>query len=246
MNDFPLTAAFLFPVIAFVYSMAGFAGGSSYLAVLMTSGMPHAEAKTFALFCNVLVSSVVFFNFSKAGHFRLSLVLPFVLFSMPFAFLGANVHVAKEISALLVGLSLFAAASRLFVMKASSAPKQPPSLRALWTYGPFLGAGLGFFSGVIGIGGGIFLSPLLILLGWASLQEASAAASLFIFLNSLSSLWAKSPDLSFIQGPFLLTAVAVLVTGWAGSRLGAARLPKTAARRILAAILAWVGWGLVF
>ena len=170
MNDFPIQAAFLFPIIAFLYSMAGFAGGSSYLAVLMGSGLPHGEAKTFALCCNILVSSVVFLNFAKAGHFRFKLSLPLVLFSVPLAFLGAKVHLPKEIAALLVGLSLFAAASRLFLMKSSASPREIYS-KTLWVFAPLLGSAIGFISGVIGIGGGIFLSPLLILLGWASVKK---------------------------------------------------------------------------
>lgn len=226
----------LFFFVALIYSIAGFAGGSSYTALLIASGVPFAQVAPTALFCNLVVSSAAADNFRRAGHLKWGLVLPFLAASVPMAYIGARIPVGKNVFLLLLGFSLAIAGLRLFLGQ-SGAVAVPPKGKRLWTFGLPLGAGMGLLSGIVGIGGGIFLSPLLVLMRWATVKEASAAAAVFIFANSLSGLAGKvQGGAVFAAGmPWLLAAA--VCGGWIGSRLGSESLPATGVRRVLASLL---------
>lgn len=237
MNDVISWLPLLFFVIAFTYSSVGFAGGSSYLAVLLLAGLPYAEIKPIALVCNLVVSSVGFWNFSRAGHFDAKKVLPFAALSVPMAFMGAQVPIGKEVFTILLGFSLALAGLRIFFLRKNKIEPRSLTVKQSWAYGLPIGAILGFFSGMIGIGGGIFLCPILILMRWATVKEASAAAAFFIFVNSLSGLLGRLPSgISF--GPDIMALGAAAFLGGAlGSVLGARRLPEIKSRVVLGSLM---------
>lgn len=172
-----------------------------------------------ALALNVLVTSLGLWHYGRAGHFRLRLLLPFVVTSVPMAFVGGSLEISPELFALLLGIALLLAALRLIGLSRTMAPPREGELRLLWPLGLALGALLDFLAGLIGVGGGIFLSPLLLFLGWADAKRTAAISAAFIWLNSLSGLSAHairgSPDWGLLLP--LLAVVAVgggSVTAW--------------------------------
>lgn len=223
--------------IAFAYAMAGLGGGSGYLAVLVLAQVPFLLIPQTALFCNVIVSLTGLILFSRAGALRLKLVLPFAIASIPMAYVGGSLPAGREIFSLLLGLSLFLAALRMvFPGKAEEERKG-----VAWSYalalGIPVGGALGFLSGLVGIGGGIFLSPFLIFMRWAQPKEAAAASAFFIVVNSLAGLTghlAKGP-LDF--GLLGILGLATLFGGALGSWLGAYQLNPLRLRQTMAAIL---------
>jgi len=236
----PLTyLAPLFFLTGFAYSMAGFAGGSTYLALLALFQYPYGSIPKIALFCNLIVSAGGTWHFTKAGHLKMNKVLPFLIGSIPAAYIGGRIPIGKELFSLLLGLSLLAASGRLMMSVRSFEANVDPGKWRIWMIGLTLGALLGLLSGLVGIGGGIFLSPLLLLLGWADAKQAAAAASLFILANSASGLagqFAKS-GLEVSAVPMIPLALAALAGGQIGSRLGAGRISPLWIQRITAILL---------
>ncbi len=237
---------FLFFLIALTYSTVGFAGGSSYLLVLTLAGFSHTQSAPIALFCNLIVSGVGFFNYYKAGHFRFKRVLPFMMLSLPMAYVGARIPLGKEVFFLLLGVCMAFAGLRIFLMKTDLEDKREMSTQKLLFLGVPAGGLMGFFSGLVGIGGGIFLSPFLILTGMATLSEASAAATFFIFVNSLSGLIGKMQSGLILDMQLWPLALSVLGGGWIGSRLGSKRLPLAGLQRILAALILFISTNLIW
>lgn len=247
MNLSAETLPFFFFVVALVYATVGFAGGSSYLLVLTLAGFSQPQGAPIALICNLIVSSVGFWNFSRSGHFRFRLILPFLALSIPTAFVGSRILIAKELFFILLGFSLAFAGLRLFFLENRPSDKRLISVRPLWFLGLPAGGVMGFFSGLIGIGGGIFLSPFLILTRLASVREASAAASFFIFVNSLSSLIGKMQNgsLTLPEGWWLL-ALPAFFGGWIGSSLGSKRVSPVKAERVLAGLILFISINLMW
>ena len=234
----------LFLFIAYIYSLVGFAGGSSYLLVLTLAGFSQTQSAPMALICNLVVSSVGFYHFYRAGHFRFRLALPFLVLSIPMAIVGAHIPVKKEFFYLLLGMCLAFAGLRLFLSQAVFSGKHAVTPEKLWSLGLPAGAVMGFFSGLVGIGGGIFLSPFLILTRLATISEASAAASFFIFVHSLSGLIGKKQSgLVLAFNPWLLMLLA-FVGGWIGSRFGSGRLLLFKFQRVLGVLMLYISWNL--
>lgn len=207
--------------VAFLYSSVGHGGGTGYLALLAIFGIAPAVMKSTALTLNVFVSLIAFISYYKGGYFRWKLVIPFLITSVPFAYWGALVKVnAVTYKIILAIFLLFAVARMLFVPKAvSETSGELPILPAL-----LIGAVLGFFSGMIGIGGGIILSPLLILFHWANVKESAAASALFIFLNSVSGLLGLVNSQATSDNRIVGWIVVGIVGGIAGSYLGSFRI----------------------
>lgn len=221
-------------VIAFLYSSVGHGGASGYLALMALFGIAPAFMKSTALSLNVFVAGIAFLTYTRAGYFRLKLIVPFLITSIPMAFAGALVRVKPGIYEIILGIFLlFAVARMLFISGAiAEHPSKPPFVLAL-----LIGAILGFFSGMIGIGGGIIFSPLLILFHWANVKESAAASALFILLNSLSGLFALlSGGMNYEPRLILWIAVGVL-GGIAGSCYGSFWLKPGKLKYILSAIL---------
>jgi uncharacterized membrane protein YfcA len=232
----------LFSLIALVYSLGGLAGGSSYLFVLLLFGISHETAPKIALLANIIVASGGCYFFIRAGHMKLRKILPFLLTSVPAAYWGASIPVSRKIFTMLLAFCLGMAALRLLLAKQSFSPKAEVSAKETWGLGLPIGALLGVLSGVSGIGGGIFLAPVLFGLRWLNAKEVAAATSLFILVNSFSGLFGQIskggawPEISWLL-PLL---AAACLGGQIGSRLAAQRLSFPALRRVTASLLVFV------
>ena len=178
----------LFFVTAILYSSVGFGGGSTYLALLLIWDIPYFIFPVVALFCNILVVSGNSINYVKAGNFSLKLLIPFLIGSIPFAFIGGSISIEKELFELILFLVLMIAGllllfqNKFFNQKNNENKKLPIYISLL------IGSILGLISGVVGIGGGIFLSPILFLLKAAEPKKIVTTASLFILTNSLAGV----------------------------------------------------------
>jgi len=235
----------LFFLIAFLYSIVGFGGGSSYLAILALAGLPYEQIPVVALICNVIVTVGGFWHFSRAGFVRWKVILPFIALSIPMAYLGGRLNVSKDLFRLLLGFSLLIAAIRMFIPTRALGPVREISWKRAWCVGIPAGGVLGFLAGLAGIGGGIFLSPILIFLRWANAKEAAAASSFFITVNSLSGLAGhiEKSALDFQLIPPL--AVAVFLGGQLGSRFGAYKVSNVRLQQILAGFILYVSVKLI-
>jgi hypothetical protein len=211
----------LFFIIALVYSSVGFGGGSSYIAALALFDYPYESIPVIALMCNLIVVSGGIYHFRNKGHFKWSLFWPYAVSSIPMAFIGGMIPISREIFLLLLGVCLFLISVRLLFInrgtKDYSEYKMPRTSIAF-----LLGAVLGLIAGMVGIGGGIFLAPLLLHLRWGLPKQIAATAALFILLNSLSGLTGQ-----FVKGTSMIGLLdywplflSVFIGGQIGSRLG--------------------------
>lgn len=230
--DAPLWLCLAFFAIAAIYSLFGFGGGSSYLAALVLAGFSYLEIPPVALTCNLIVAGTSFYHYARAGHFNFKKVAPFIFLSVPMAYLGGSLLISKKLFSLLLGLSLLIVAFRMFL--ADEIRPALPSPKKHWLLGLSAGGAIGFFSGLLGIGGGIFLSPLLLLIRWANSKEAAAAASFLIIVNSAAGLLARVQKIPLNDGALLYLSLAVFIGGQFGSRFGAYHLPRLALQRLLA------------
>jgi len=228
----------LFFLAAAIYSSAGLGGGSAYLALLALFGFPYTDIPLFALGCNILVVSSGLWHYCRAGHLRFNNVLPFLITSIPLAYLGGSFSLSKKVFSLLLAFSLVVAALRL-LSRNQERQLQVVSWKKSCMIGLPAGAVIGFLSGLIGIGGGIFLSPLLLLLRWADSKQAAAAASLFILVNSSAGLMGQfSKGLSLEHSDLFLPLLAAVFLGsQVGARLGAFQLSTLALQRVTVVLL---------
>jgi len=239
----------IFFLIALAYAMVGFGGGSSYLAVLVLAGVPYQHIAPVALCCNLVVTTGGLWHFARAGHLKLKTVLPFAIASIPMAYVGGRLAISYDLFSILLGLSLLLVAVRMFLPARSCDSIREISVVKSLCVGLPLGAALGFLAGLIGIGGGIFLAPVLLLLRWANIKEAAAAASVFIVMNSAAGLLGQLQKGAFDFNLLYPLALAVFLGGQIGSRLGAYKLPKIRLQQLLAVLVLYVSvkllWGVI-
>lgn len=228
-------------VAAFVYASVGHGGASAYIAAMALAGIAPAEMRPIALTLNILVSSLATYKFWRAGYFRWRLFWPFAAVSIPFAYVGGAITLPGQAYKVVVGLVLVYAGWQLWrsyrageEMREVRAPAIPLAMA--------IGAAMGLLSGLTGVGGGIFLSPLLLMLGWAGTKQTSAVAAPFILVNSVAGLAAGfvAGTAQLPQATWLL-AVAVLAGGWLGAEYGSRRFANPVVRRVLAIVLAVAG-----
>jgi len=178
----------LFFITAILYSRVGFGGGSTYLALLLIWGIPYYIFPVIALICNIIVVSGNSINYSRAGNFNLRLLAPYLVGSVPFAFIGGSIIIEKELFEVLLFLVLSIAGVSLLIQNKSFEDRKikynQPSIYLSF----FIGSLLGLISGIVGIGGGIFLSPILFLLKAAPPKQIVTTASFFILINSISGV----------------------------------------------------------
>jgi uncharacterized membrane protein YfcA len=233
-------------LIALLYSSVGHGGASGYLAVLALAGFAKPAITPVVLWLNLVVAGLAFHAYYRAGHFIPRLLAPFIVTSLPATVIGGMLHVGSRAYALILGAALVLSAGRfLFVPNPVSAPG-PVDPRTIWRVGPPAGAALGLLAGLVGIGGGVFLSPLLLLLRWADAKQTGALSAAFIVINSLGGLaghlargamfdWSLAAPLS----------AAVVIGGTVGSQVGATRLSRPALQRLLAVVLTAAGIKLI-
>ena len=238
----------LFFLVAALYSSVGHAGASGYLASMALLGFAPEQMRPTALTLNILVGGIGLLRFHKAGLVPWRKVLPFVLASIPAAFLAAQWKVPKETYSLLLGMLLLAAAigawrsGQLLAQSGEhTTSKSPPWLAALAA-----GAAIGCLSGITGTGGAIFLTPLLLAMGWAHTREASGLSVAFVWLNSLAAIMGLlRTEQSFPDAlPFWLLAVAA--GALLGTQLGIQRWPAHRLRKSLAVVLLIAAGKLLF
>ena len=230
--------AILFLVTSVLYSSVGFGGGSTYLALLLIWGIPYSIFPVIALSCNIIVVSGNCFNYVRAGNLNLKLLLPYLIGSIPLAYIGGSLPVEKRIFEILLFLILVIAGSLLLFNFKSYDDVQERYKKIPLVISFLIGGILGFVSGVVGIGGGIFLSPILFLLKAAKPKHIVTTASLFILINSISGIigqLTKNAVIVQIQNYWYLLII-VLIGGQIGNFLNLKILPT----RVMALITAFL------
>jgi len=222
-------------IVAFLYSSVGHGGASGYLGIMALFGMSPLIMKPSALLLNVMVSAIATYQFHKGGHFKRELFIPFILLSVPFAFLGAKIELSYPLYKIILGICLLISVARMlsagFFNSAKSGKNMP------WAPAIAIGAAIGLISGMIGIGGGILLSPLLLLFRWADLKESAAVAAPFILVNSLSGMagmWSSGLNLS---PEIILWVIAAVAGGTIGSYWGSRKFNVIELKYALSVVL---------
>lgn len=230
----------LVPLIAFLYASVGFGGATGYLAVMSFYDFPSQVMASTALVLNILVAGISFISYYRAGHLRRDLLFPFLVSSVPAAFIGGNLNVTDHLYTILLYSVLTCVAIRLVFF--SKSQEETRLLRPVvpgWAFA--LGLGIGFLSGMVGIGGGIFLSPIIIFARWGSSKQAAAVAAAFIVLNSISGLLGRIIGGTFALGTFSLHLLPLGIGGaLVGSYFGAQHLSGTNLRRVLGLVMSIV------
>jgi hypothetical protein len=222
--------------IAFLYSSVGFGGATGYLAAMSLFGVPPQVMASTALVLNILVASISFSSYYRAGHLNVHLLWPFLVTSIPAAFLGGYLKLTDQSYYILLYMVLtFVAVRLLFFSKHLGAHNL--HLPPLWIT-LLVGLGIGLLSGMVGIGGGIFLSPVIIFAGWGSSKQASAVAAAFIVLNSASGLVGRIAGDNFFFGNFGWMMIPFgLLGALAGSYMGAKKFSSLTLRRALGFVM---------
>lgn len=227
-----------FLLVAFVYASVGFGGGSSYLALLAIYALPFQEMKLTALVCNIIVVTGGTILYLRRGELSFRKVLPLVAASVPMAYAGAALRISEDVFFLVLGCCLLVAGVLLWLQP--QAPESGEHRPRTGTVGDvLLGGTIGFLSGMVGIGGGIFLSPILNLARWDKPKRIAATASFFILVNSVAGIAGQLSSLSSVpQWRHIgLLALAVLVGGQLGARLGTTTFSQVAVRRVTATLV---------
>jgi uncharacterized membrane protein YfcA len=234
-----LLVATLIFVVALLYSTVGHAGGSGYIAVLALLGMAPVIMKPTALTLNIIVALIGTVRFYRAGFFSWRTFWPFAIASIPAAYIGGGLNLPVAIYKSIVGVVLLYSAVRLF-WSADSADNRKTTLVPIWL-ALIVGAAIGLLSGLTGVGGGIFLSPVLLLMHWARTKETSGVSAAFILVNSIAGLLGQYSAITYLPSDLVYWAPAALVGGWIGTELGTKVLPISGIRRWLSVVLVLAG-----
>jgi uncharacterized protein len=244
----PLTLAALAALIcaaALLYSSVGHAGASGYLAAMALLGVAPAVMKPTALTLNILVATIATVKFYRAGCFSWRLLWPFAVASIPFAFVGGYVTLSGHWYKTLVGVILLFAAYRLFRVAHKATEQMEVKRIPLWA-ALLSGAIIGLLSGLTGTGGGIFLSPLLLFMGWAETRQSSGLSAAFILVNSIAGLLGNVASVGALSGSIFILAPVAMVGGFIGAEYGSKRIAGANLRRLLAVVLVIAGLKLIF
>lgn len=238
VTDIAILAALIFAA-ALLYSSVGHAGASGYLAAMAFMGVAPAVMKPTALSLNILVATIATVKFHRAGCFSWAVFWPFAAASVPLAFVGGAIKLPSTVYKIFVGAILLYAAWRLLCLRqaGSTGTAKPFSLWAAL----LSGAVIGLMSGLTGVGGGIFLSPLLLFRGWAETKETSGVSAAFILANSIAALFGHLSSLANVPTCIAPWAVAAVLGGWIGAEYGSRRLGNQTIRRLLALVLVIAG-----
>ena len=229
-------------LVAVMYSSVGHGGASGYLAVMAFLAVAPEVTRPTALVLNLFVATIGTVQFYRAGYFSWRIFLPFAAASIPMAFVGGMIHLPTNVYKIVLGVVLMLAAIRLAIkLKNDDQVKDPPIIACL-----LIGAVIGLLSGLVGVGGGIFLTPILLLMHWAETRVAAGVSVLFILVNSAAGLAGNYKQVSVLPSEVWIWIAAAVVGGFIGSTLGSKKFDSITLRRVLAVVLLFAGVKLIF
>lgn len=243
MSDFiPFILPVLFFIVAFVYGSVGLGGGTAYTAILSLVGVPIALIPPTAQSMNVIVSSAGSYQYTRSGYLRARLILPAIITSVPMAYLGGSLNLSKHVFLFVLWLTLLLVGIRLTMLRHIHWRFTPSPGLALLSIA-LISALLGLIAGIVGIGGGIYLVPILLVMNLATAKEAAACGAVFVLLNSLTGFVARILHHMIDWQQLIPLAVAVLLGGTLGAFFGAKRFSTALLEKILILIVfaAWLG-----
>lgn len=229
----------LLPIVAFLYASVGHGGASGYLALMSLCGFAPAFMKPTALLLNCLVSFISFLQFYRYNTLNWKLFFAFAVSSIPMAYIGGSIEVNPHIYKIILGCLLIIPAIRLLINKEK---KEMDIVPFHLYFALLIGGAIGFLSGMIGIGGGILLSPIILYMRWANFKQTAGISALFIFVNSIAGLWGNSTVSwnslsSLFEGKILIIPILALLGGIAGAYYGAGRFHYILLKKVLAIVL---------
>jgi uncharacterized membrane protein YfcA len=230
-------------VVAFLYASVGHGGASGYLALMALFAVSPAVMKPTALLLNLFVSLTAFIQFYRAKHFSWKVFLPLALASIPMAFAGGVLSLDGDIYKKILGAFLLIPVCRFIFF--SNIPVERLRSSSIWV-SVLIGAGIGFLSGLIGIGGGIILSPILLLLRWTDQKQTAAISALFIFVNSAAGLVGQMQTGVVFSADMVAYVIIAFAGGLSGAYLGALRFNQRVLKYVLAVVLLVASWKLLF
>ncbi len=234
--------ALLFFIVAILYSSVGFGGGSSYLAILALTGILYTQIRATSLLCNIVVVIGNVLLYQKQKTYDLKKILPLIIFSVPMAFLGGYLKINQTFFFILLGITLLFAAITMWISKKISVTNERNSNLNISKNASYGGI-IGFISGMVGIGGGIFLAPLLHLTNWNTPKKIAATASLFILVNSIAGLLGQyiNPNFTIDWNLTTMLLITVFIGGQIGSRISNSILTPIQLKKATAILVAFVG-----
>jgi len=229
-------------IVAVLYSSVGHGGASGYLAVMAFLSVAPEVTRPTALVLNLFVASIATIQFYRSGYFSWRIFLPFAVASIPMAFVGGMIHLPTNVYKVVLGAVLIFAAFRLAInLKGDDDVREPPIVWAL-----LIGAVIGLLSGLVGVGGGIFLTPVLLLAKWSETKTAAGVSAMFILVNSISGLAGNISQVTALPSTVWFWIAAAVAGGIIGSTLGSKRFDSLTLRRVLALVLVFAGIKLIF
>ena len=230
-------------IVAFLYASVGHGGASGYLALMALYGVAPQEMKPTALFLNLFVSLTAFIQYYRGNHFKKEIFIPIALASIPFAFLGGMLSIDDHLYKKILGILLLLPIVRFFFFKNVEDDRLVPPVKWISI---LLGAIIGLLSGMIGIGGGIILSPILILLLWTNQKQTAAISAAFIFVNSLAGLGGMLTQGITLTSNMILYIVIAFSGGLLGAYLGSKKFNQDVLKYVLATVLLVAAYKLLF
>ncbi len=234
MDDIILLSILIFAA-GLLYSSVGHAGASGYLAAMALFGLAPDVMKPAALVLNILVAFIATVQFIRAGWFSWKIFWPFALSSIPFAFIGGALSLPGSVYRQIVGIILWFAAYRLFQYRHLAVTDASRPVPVLWAV--LIGAGIGILAGAVGVGGGIFLSPVLLFMGWAGTKQTAGVSAVFILVNSTAGIAGHLTGVRFLPDEIYYWAFAAVLGGMIGSFLGSRRFVSATLYRLLAVVI---------
>lgn len=233
----------LIPIVAFMYSAVGHGGASGYLALMALFSFSPEVMKPTALMLNLIVAGLSFYHYWRKGHFNFKLFIVFSIGSIPLSFVGGLIEVDTRLYKIVLGLLLIFAVLRILNVfgRESEKTKEVP-----WVSGLIFGTSIGFLSGLIGIGGGIILSPLILLMHWGKMKEAAAVSALFIWVNSAAGMMGQLVKGVEFDNHIWLYILLAICGGFLGGHSGSARMKNSNLKFLLAFVLILASIKLIF
>lgn len=245
MTEIFILTFILFLIIATLYSSVGHAGASGYLAIMALLSFAPETIKPTSLVLNIVVATIASIKFIREGYFDQKIFMAFVITSIPLAFLGGYLSISPKYFKLIAGIFLIISAI-LLIIKTYIKPKQSEPRTMPIAYGLIIGSVIGLASGLIGVGGGIFLSPIVIIANWTTVKNASGVAALFILCNSVAGLAGHLTALNELNLQIFYWIIAVAIGGILGSYLGTIRFNSKIIITCLFFVLLTAGMKFVF